>query len=128
MTVLLLVLLILWPYATLVETSGTRQTSFQTFYTDTTPGPLNETSIMIEPVKGIDFSQGFTICFRSKFNIWAISTPFKNSMVEIAFGKFLDGVGYFSINSIWYLYTWPNGVELSPYVWYDFCLSFKAPT
>jgi len=103
-----------------------KHTDFQTFFTDTTPGLHRETSVMIAPRKGIDFHQGFAICFRAKFNIWTVSTPLKTSVVEISFGKLLDSVIYVLINGVWYLHPWPKGVGQSPYVWYDICLSYKT--
>jgi len=96
------------------------------FFFDTTPGPSEDVTVSIEPEKGINFDLGFGLCFKVKFNTWTISTPFSSSVVQVGFGKLQDAVGYLSINKIWYLFMWPDGVKQSPYIWYDYCLSFTT--
>jgi len=119
-------------YATIFCYIWTQGTTFalnptqEIFFFDTNPGLSEDVSVSIEPEKGINFGSGFGLCFKVKFNTWTISTPFSSSVVHVGFGKLQDAMGYFSINGIWYLFMWPDEVEQSPYIWYDFCLSFTS--
>ena len=86
---------------------------------------LND-SIKIQPTTGLNFSTGFSMCFRHKFHFWNVNEILTSETLTFGFGNYSWPSGFFKIGKMWYFSDWPDAIERSPYVWYSTCLAFKA--